>query len=151
MLSFFSWNGRIGRVRYLAWSFGLFLLCMLVPLPFVVFNAIFFNLASTNSPSLSAAPTIAVFIVQAIALICFIVIFSVKRLHDLNRSGWWILLVFVPIANLLLIIYMFFFSGSGDHNDYGSPPPANSFGVYILMWIYITIHLLTIILSVIRL
>ncbi|GBU09050.1 hypothetical protein AwWohl_01880 [Gammaproteobacteria bacterium] len=143
MLSYFSWNGRIGRMRYLAWLFGLFLLCMLIPFPFIVFNAIFFNSASSNLPLLSAVYTI----VQAIALICFIVIFSVQRLHDLNRSGWWVLLVFMLFTNLLLGIYMLFFPGSDGNNDHGSSPPANSLGVHILVWITIAMLFIGILLS----
>ena len=31
----------------------------------------------------------------------------VKRLHDINKRGWWILLGFVPIVGLILIFWMF--------------------------------------------
>ena len=33
---------------------------------------------------------------------------SVRRLHDLNRSGWWYLLNFVPVMNLVLLFTLMF-------------------------------------------
>jgi uncharacterized membrane protein YhaH (DUF805 family) len=36
---------------------------------------------------------------------------AVQRLHDLNKSGWWLLLGLVPIANLYLAIIMLFRAG----------------------------------------
>ena len=45
----------------------------------------------------------------------------VRRLHDLGHSGWWVLLGFVPIVNLLMLIYMAFDSQEGP-NEYGPNP-----------------------------
>ena len=47
---------------------------------------------------------------------------SIRRLHDLNRSGYFILLGFLPIVNFLLEIYMLFFRGTVGANDYGEDP-----------------------------
>jgi uncharacterized membrane protein YhaH (DUF805 family) len=30
---------------------------------------------------------------------------AVRRLHDTNRSGWWMLLFFVPLGNIVLLIW----------------------------------------------
>ena len=46
---------------------------------------------------------------------------TVRRLHDINRSGWYILLGFIPLINLLLIIYMVRDSNPGE-NQYGPNP-----------------------------
>lgn len=48
---------------------------------------------------------------------------SVRRLHDTNRSGWWFLICLVPIANIILIVYLVQDSYSGT-NTYG-PNPKN--------------------------
>lgn len=29
-----------------------------------------------------------------------------RRLHDTNRSGWWVLLAAVPIGNVVLIVFL---------------------------------------------
>lgn len=47
---------------------------------------------------------------------------SVRRLHDGDRSGWWILLSFVPIASLVLLVF-FILPGTPGPNQYG--PPVN--------------------------
>ena len=67
-----------------------------------------------------------------IAAIVLSFAFAKRRLNDLNRTGWWMLLFFVPIANLLITIYIIFFPGSNEANLYGPPPVANSLGVKIL-------------------
>ena len=49
---------------------------------------------------------------------------SVRRLHDINRSGWWILIGFVPLVGALLLIYWYVQPGTPGKNDYGSDPKA---------------------------
>ena len=36
---------------------------------------------------------------------------SIKRMADLGRSPWFLLLIFVPPVTLVLLIYLFFFPG----------------------------------------
>ena len=65
-----------------------------------------------------------------------------RRLNDLNRSGWWVLLIFVPLVNVLLAIYLLFFPGTGDVNDHGPAPGPNSIGVLIIGWLMVTLFVL---------
>ena len=44
-----------------------------------------------------------------------------RRLHDLNASGWWQLITFIPLGQLLMICFIFF-KGTKGNNKYGSPP-----------------------------
>lgn len=46
---------------------------------------------------------------------------SIRRLHDLDKSGWWMLLVLVPITNFVLCIFLFFIRGTTGDNRFGSP------------------------------
>ena len=49
---------------------------------------------------------------------------SVRRLHDTNRSGWWVLISVVPlIGAIVLLIFMVEDSQPGD-NRYGPNPKA---------------------------
>ena len=48
---------------------------------------------------------------------------ATKRLHDLDRSGLWILLVFVPIVNVLQLIYLGVMDGTKGKNRFGLEPP----------------------------
>lgn len=53
-----------------------------------------------------------------IPLISFIII-CIKRLHDLNMSGFWVILGIIPIINMILAVQLFFFRGYIGPNLYG--------------------------------
>jgi uncharacterized membrane protein YhaH (DUF805 family) len=61
----------------------------------------------------------------AILIPCVAVI--VRRLHDQDKSGWWALLGLVPIANLVLLVFMFL-DGTNGPNQYGPDPKAGERG-----------------------
>ncbi|MDP4916106.1 MAG: DUF805 domain-containing protein [Haliea sp.] len=49
---------------------------------------------------------------------------AIRRLHDTGRTGWWLLLAFIPIiGGLVLLVFMVFDSEPGD-NQYGPNPKA---------------------------
>lgn len=48
---------------------------------------------------------------------------SVRRLHDTNKSGWWLLLCLVPLGALIILIFDCLDSDPGD-NQYGPNPKA---------------------------
>lgn len=45
----------------------------------------------------------------------------IRRLHDLNASGWYVLLTFAPFGQLL-ILWLMFKKGTDGPNKYGPPP-----------------------------
>ena len=46
----------------------------------------------------------------------------VRRLHDINKSGWWSLLVFTFIGLIPIMCWGFFKVGDNNINQYGNPP-----------------------------
>jgi uncharacterized membrane protein YhaH (DUF805 family) len=56
-------------------------------------------------------------------LVCFLpgLAVSFRRLHDIDRTGWWWLLVFTVIGTILLIVW-FCLKGTAGPNRYGSDP-----------------------------
>lgn len=46
----------------------------------------------------------------------------IRRLHDLNRPGWWAIGSFIPILNFALSIYVLFIPGTPGPNQYGPDP-----------------------------
>ena len=44
---------------------------------------------------------------------------GVRRLHDLNKSGWWILLIFTGIGIIPIVYWCCFINGEEDDNQYG--------------------------------
>ena len=47
---------------------------------------------------------------------------GIRRLHDMDQTGWWILAVLVPIANIILLIALLFVPGTEGENPYGPDP-----------------------------
>ena len=124
-LKIFSANGRIGRVRYLAWSMGFWLLSMtilgmLVGLAGAVGGR---SLAMT----LYFAGIVVVLVVSSL--------FAMQRLHDLDKSGWLYLVMLIPLIGGLFALYVVFAPGSKQANRYGNPPPPNSTGAVVLAWL----------------
>ena len=58
------------------------------------------------------------------------------------------LLFIVPLVNLLLTIYLLFFPGSKEANDFCPPAVANSLGVKILAWLIPAFFLLGIVAAI---
>lgn len=49
---------------------------------------------------------------------------SVRRLHDIGRSGWWMLIVAIPIVGILLLLFWATQEGHPEPNQYGVSPKA---------------------------
>lgn len=49
---------------------------------------------------------------------------SVRRLHDLDKSGWWVLLWFIPLIGAVVLIIWFVGRGTPGENRFG-PDPLN--------------------------
>jgi uncharacterized membrane protein YhaH (DUF805 family) len=47
---------------------------------------------------------------------------TVRRLHDTDRSGWWILLALVPVVGLIVLIVFFATDGTPGSNRFGENP-----------------------------
>jgi len=50
----------------------------------------------------------------------FTIIASIKRYHDMNMSGWWSLLFFIPLVNFIALFWLFFSGSKNENNDYGA-------------------------------
>ena len=109
---YFSVNGRISR--YTLWLYFI--------LPYIAFTFFAFKLdprigtldSETGIGLFSAIVTI-LFIYPSIALF-------IKRFHDRGRSGWWFLILLIPLLNIWFIIEAGFLRGTVGPNRYGEDP-----------------------------
>jgi uncharacterized protein len=97
--SFFSFGGRLNRAKYFwtMFAIGLVLNIMIVIWP-----------SSTNT----------IIILSPVAVFFPVI----KRLHDINKSGGFAFLMFVPPLNLILGIVLLFMKGTIGPNQYGDDP-----------------------------
>lgn len=51
---------------------------------------------------------------------------TIRRFHDLDKSGWWILISFVPFLGVILLIYWFTQKGTSGENRFGADPLAGA-------------------------
>lgn len=113
--NWYSLNGRIGRIRLLA--FGV--IWGLITTLLYLIGILLWSALGPSAVSLILA-VISVFTLPA--AIYSIIILPRRRLHDIGKSGWWLLLLIVPLANILLLLYMYFTRGDEGVNAYGLPP-----------------------------
>jgi len=128
----FSFAGRIGRLRYLAYAFPAYL-----PL---IGAAILGGVLGGMKRSMGTFFTLLV--IGALVTSWLGMRMAILRLHDLNRSGLWVLLpfltglliatgvkllIFGSVALLLLgMLALCVWPGSMISNDYGPPPGPNT-------------------------
>ena len=118
--SLFSLHGRIGRMRYVAYLIGGTLLAMLAAIALLIP----ISLASKNSVLTTLVP-----LLSSLAMLVVTFVLAIRRLHDINLSGWLSILTLVPIVNLGLGLWLLFGSGTKGANQYGPAPVKNSDGV----------------------
>ena len=104
-----QFEGRASRTEY--WTFTLVNVAISIVL-MVVERA----LGGHGSGFLSGIFGLAVLIPGVAVLI--------RRLHDTDRSGWWILAGCIPLLNLVLLAFMFF-DGTQGANRFGENPKGN--------------------------
>jgi len=104
-----STNGRLRRKDYLI-------------------RALVLSISSAILPSTAAASGSAFFAIIAslVSLVCgvLVMIQGVKRLHDIEKSGWYLLICFIPIVNIVWGLYILFKEGTRGPNEYGEDPKA---------------------------
>lgn len=102
-----GFSGRAARPEY--WWFTLFFL--------IVYLGGLMMASATESPLIqllvlgfvlgSLVPSIAV---------------TVRRLHDTGRSGWWYLIVLIPIIGPFVLLFFALQPSDAGPNQYGPPP-----------------------------
>ncbi|QYJ69193.1 DUF805 domain-containing protein [Flavobacterium litorale] len=50
---------------------------------------------------------------------------SVRRLHDVGKSGWYYLLILLPIIGWIWLLVLFVTDGDNGPNEYGEDPKAD--------------------------
>ncbi|MEX5509336.1 DUF805 domain-containing protein [Pseudomonas paralactis] len=132
-LKVFTVHGRIGRLRYLAWTLALTVALLVAT---GIISTVGFAVAT-------ASPTIAIILGSLLGFALFVALvvvsvqIGVQRLHDMGWSGWLYLLNLVPVVNSVFPILLLVLPGNAGANQYGAPPPPNSTAVKILasLWL----------------
>ncbi|MEZ5278024.1 MAG: DUF805 domain-containing protein [Opitutaceae bacterium] len=106
-------NGRARRSEF--WYFVLFNL--IVSIVLTVVDGITGSLnAATGMGLLSGLYSLAV-LIPSISV-------AVRRLHDTERSGWWVLIGLIPLVGAIVLIVFAVQEGTSGANRFGEDPKA---------------------------
>ncbi len=123
---FLSFNGRINRAKWWLGSIVVFvvLVVLYTILMFVVGGGMTVNPDGTVSGG--GAMTVVSIVIYLAALWPSLAL-QIKRWHDRDKSGWWVLINFVPfIGGIWALIECGFLEGTKGPNKFGPDPLAQA-------------------------
>lgn len=135
-LKVFGVTGRIGRVRYLAWSAVVFFAAL--------------GLYLIAAMAMAVSPVVGGILMVAIIIpaVVISVQIGVQRLHDIGWSGWLLLVNLIPVVGSVFALIMLVVPGTADANRYGPPPPPNSTGAKVLAFTWLLVPILGILAAI---
>jgi len=108
--NYVGFEGRAARSEYWYWVLFIVLLSIvafLIDMTVFGFNTTGVNPISSIVSLATLLPNVAV---------------SVRRLHDIDRSGWWVLLVLIPLIGGIVLLVWACMRGTVGMNRFGSDP-----------------------------
>jgi len=106
-------KGRARRKEY--WYFALF--NIIVSLVLGVVDVLTGSFSSEDGMGLLGAIYSLAILIPAIAV-------SVRRLHDTGRSGWWLLIILIPLIGAIILLFFTVQDSKPEENKYGPSPKA---------------------------
>jgi uncharacterized membrane protein YhaH (DUF805 family) len=113
----FNFKGRATRKEY--WMFQLFIfiffIVFLFAMTFIV--GLMFQVSDKVGVNalLFASLLFLLFGLPNIAL-------TIRRFHDLNKSGWWFLWILLPYIGIFIVLFFMLLQGDINDNQYGKSP-----------------------------
>ena len=105
-----TFSGRARRSEY--WWFALFNL--LVSIVAAILDAVIGTDFGSGSGVIS--------VIVALVLLLPSLAVTVRRLHDTERSGWWILIGIIPIVGAIVLLVFMVLEGTPGPNRFGASP-----------------------------
>jgi len=106
---YYNFNDRAPRSEY--WWFALFGWGVTIVLS-ILDNLIFNNASGSGMFST----------IWGIAILLPSIGVGVRRLHDLDKSGWWFLISLIPIVGFIILVFWFVQQGTRAENRFGADP-----------------------------
>ena len=109
-----DFDGRARRKEF--WLFYVFIILgSIVTISLDILTGTFDEVAG-------AGPFTAIFV---IAIIVPSIAVTIRRLHDLDRTGWWYLISIVPLVGPLVLLIFLCLPGTDGNNRFGPDPLLN--------------------------
>lgn len=118
-------TGRLGRLQYFLGQ----LVASLVTGVVVIVIMLLLNLHLGLAGRIFSLFALAVYACYTFVLLGLIM----RRMHDIEWSGWWVLSLFIPIVSFIVALILLFKPGKKGANRFGKPPkPGLELG-YVLL------------------
>ncbi len=108
--NYVNFNGRTSRFSFWHW--------ILAYLIFGIIVAVLTSFLGGVGEKISGLISLALFL-PALGI-------DVRRLHDIDRSGWWMLLVLIPVVGFIVLLVFFAKAGTPGPNRFGDVPPVKA-------------------------
>ncbi len=131
---FFSFRGRMNRKKFVLRNLILYLLNILLaaaelltePASVLSDSDAALRMAAETGTVSSLGGQSLFFIAVGVALSLADLTLGIRRSHDLGKSGWYLLWMLVPFANLYVLIKLWCFRGTAGPNRFGPDPLAGA-------------------------
>ncbi|MBI1838180.1 MAG: DUF805 domain-containing protein [Flavobacteriia bacterium] len=110
-----TFSGRARRKEY--WMFVLFHII------FLIVAAILDSSFGTTLPNI---PYGLIYILYSLFVFIPALAVTVRRLHDVNKSGWWIFISLIPLIGGIWLLVLQVTEGDSGSNEYGSDPKSDA-------------------------
>ncbi len=123
----FAFTGRLNRKAY--WLKGVLPVNMIAFVLQVFSGLTGLGLGGNVGTTLVGMTLLVVFVPYIVFSIWVGLALTIKRLHDLGSSGWWVFGFLIPFYNVWLAIKVMFFRGDIGPNRFGPDPidPVNDY------------------------
>ena len=125
MKNFANFNGRARRSEFWLWILFCVLIVWALGVPYSIWSSYHINPKTLKLTSRIPVLIMIIFYINiGFNLVTFIptLAVAVRRLHDIGKSGWWILIVLIPIVGQLILIIMLCFDSVKETNEWGVSP-----------------------------
>ncbi len=112
---FLTYHGRLNRKPYI-------LRGLLVGITSSILSNVMGVMAESSSLALNLVSLVLLVVVLALCVVS--VMLMIRRWHDLGKSGWFSLLLLVPLVNFVVGLYLWVKKGDDGPNQYGEDPLA---------------------------
>lgn len=123
--SFWTFNGRIGRLRYLAYLSAANMVVALIIGGFGLYMRAVHPASAFYMPMVEKSASLTLSVIYGF-------LFARRRLQDMDAPWGWSLLALIPFVHFVVSFLLLLPPGSVGPNRHGPPPAPNSAGVRIV-------------------
>ena len=106
-----TFTGRASRSEFWWWILAVFLTLIV----FGIVDAILFGTGPEAGQPISA--------LVSLGLLLPNIAVGARRMHDIGKSGWWLLIGLIPVIGFFVLLYFYVQPSEPETNQYGAPEP----------------------------